>query len=98
MFRSIAFVSMSEVVLLFFFRRKLVLQSEPLLASEPYEPAVVARWRTGYIITWALSLSIALYGLVLRYLGFTFSQVAPFFVAGFVLILFFAPRRPDRMR
>ena len=94
-FRVISLVGVTEVVIIFFFRRKFVLQTEPLLRSEPFDPAVLARWRAGYIITWALSTSIALYGVVLRYIGFAFNQVCLFLIAGFVLILFFSPRRPN---
>jgi hypothetical protein len=30
----------------------------------------------------------------LRFMGFTLSEVAPFYVVGFALILLFGPRRP----
>ena len=49
----------------------------------------LARWRVGYVVIYALSLSIALYGLVLPFMGFPMSAVAPFLLAGFALILFF---------
>ena len=32
---------------------------------------------------------------VLRFLGFSFTQVTSFYIAGFVLMLYFAPRRPS---
>jgi hypothetical protein len=41
-----------------------------------------------------LSESIAIFGLVLRILGFSLSQVASFYISGFILLLFFGPRRP----
>jgi hypothetical protein len=35
-----------------------------------------------------------MFGLVLRLIGFSLSQVASFYIAGFILLLFFGPRRP----
>jgi hypothetical protein len=62
--------------------------------EENSENAVaLSRWRAGYIVTFALSEAVALYGVVLRFAGVRFSQVVPFFVAGFILMLFFGPRR-----
>jgi hypothetical protein len=45
-------------------------------------------------MTYALSEAIAIFGLLLRFIGFSFSHVASFYVAGFILLLFFGPRRP----
>lgn len=97
-FQLLALISVIDVLLVFFFRRKMVLRSEPLLASEPYDAALLARWRGGYIAIWALSLSIALYGLVLRFLGFAFKQISLFLIAGAVLIILFPARRPAPSR
>jgi hypothetical protein len=44
--------------------------------------------------TFALSEAVVIYGVVLRFVGFRFSQVVPFFLAGLILMLFFGPRRP----
>lgn len=41
-----------------------------------------------------LSESIALFGLILRILGFTLSEVMSFYLAGLALMLVFGPRRP----
>jgi len=94
MIRAISIVAASEVIVLFVLRRKSVLPAAATLSIQAEDVAALARWKTGQIVTWALSLSIALYGLVLRYIGFSFPQTAPFFIAGFVLMLFYLPRRP----
>jgi len=95
LFRVIAMLAVGEVLLLFFFRRKLAVEVSAFPnAGEVTEPALV-RWRTGYIITWAISTSIALYGVVLRFVGFEFRQVSMFFLAGAALMLFLGPRRPQ---
>lgn len=97
-FPAIAVVAVSEIIILFFIRRNFVLQSAVQLGTQPEDSKLLVRWRAGQIITWALSLSIALYGLVLRYMGFSFPQVLPFFVAGVILLLVTAPRRPQELR
>ena len=69
--------------------------AESSLAGNPESATTLYRWRTGYMATYALSEAIVLYGVVLRFLGLSFSQVVPFFLAGFILMLFFGPRRPS---
>jgi hypothetical protein len=89
-------VAITTVGMIFALRRLLVLRSEATLAAQPNDPAALNRWRSGYIITYALCEAVALFGLVLRILGFTLLQVAPFYLVGFVLMLFFRPRLPSR--
>jgi hypothetical protein len=48
----------------------------------------------GYLLTYCLSESIALFGIVLNTLGFSLRQAMPFYIAGFVLILLLRPRIP----
>src|SRR5215467_7131690 len=86
LFRAIALVAVGEVLVLFFFRRRFVLQNALLLVSDAGNASALARWRAGHIIVWALSLSIGLYGLMLRYMGFYFRQVSIFFIAGAALM------------
>jgi hypothetical protein len=76
------------------FRRRLVKRSEGVLATSPEDPVAQRQWRTGYLLTYAFSEAIALYGVLLHFLGFRMAQVAPFLVAGAILILFYSPHRP----
>ena len=91
---SLATITMVGVILVV--RRTLVLQSAATLAERPNDVATIARWRAGYVMTYALSEAIAMFGLLLRIIGFSLQQVASFYVAGFILLLFFGPRRPVR--
>ena len=86
-------VAITTVGMIFAVRRLFVLQSEAMLAAQPEDSAALNRWRSGYIIIYVLSEAVALFGLVLLILGFTLSQVAPFYLVGLVLILLFSPRR-----
>jgi hypothetical protein len=98
LFRVLALLSMATVAVIFLLRRKLVKSAEQTLSVQPDDTDALARWRAGYLITYAFSEAIALYGLVLHFMGFAFVQVLPFFIAGFVLILFYVPRRPAPAR
>jgi hypothetical protein len=92
---ALTLVAITTLGMIFAARRLFVLRSEATLAEQPDDLAALNRWRSGYIITYALSEAVALFGFVLRMLGFTLSQVAPFYLVGFVLIMIFGPRRPS---
>jgi len=95
LFQALALLAASTVFVLFFLRRLTVRRAEPALAGPSVDNTTLARWRTGIILTLALSEAIALYGFVLRMIGFSLSAVAPFYVAGFTLMLFLGPRKPS---
>jgi len=90
--RVIAAVCVSEVVIVFVMRRVQLSPVEAILANQPEDAKALARLRRSYVVTYAISLSIALYGVVLHFLGFSTPEVAPFFFVGLVLILFFRPK------
>ena len=90
----LAMISASTVLVVFLLRRIMVFRAADLLAKQPSDADALSRWRSGHIITFALCESIALYGLVLRMLGQTLGQIAPFYLAAAFLILYFVPRQP----
>jgi F0F1-type ATP synthase membrane subunit c/vacuolar-type H+-ATPase subunit K len=98
---SLAFIYTMAALAIFMIGAILVLRgifvksAERALRENPEKAVALNRWRAGYIVTFALSEAVALYGVVLRFTGARFSHVAPFFVAGFILLLFFGPRRPS---
>ncbi len=79
---------------IFVVRRTLVLRSAESLASQPDDLLTLNHWKSGYVATYALCEALALYGLVLRFTGCNFEQSAPYYLGGFILLFFFAPRRP----
>jgi len=90
-------VGMTLVGVILLVRRTLILQSEATLRTGATDVGTLNRWRSGYIVTYALSESLALFGLILRFMGFNLVQVAPFYLAGFILMLFFGPRQPSEL-
>jgi hypothetical protein len=79
---------------IFVVRRTLVLRSAESLASHPDDPISLRHWKSGYFATYALCEALALFGLVLRFMGFNFQQDLPYYIGGFVLLFFFGPREP----
>jgi mannose/fructose/N-acetylgalactosamine-specific phosphotransferase system component IIC len=94
LFYALSLATITIVGVILVVRRTLVLQSAATLAARPNDLATLSRWRAGYVMTYALSEAIAMFGLLLRLIGFSLSQVASFYIAGFILLLFFGPRRP----
>ncbi|HZQ68240.1 MAG TPA: hypothetical protein VFA68_06955 [Terriglobales bacterium] len=94
-FQALALAAAGTVFVLFFLRRMTLRRTQPAQGAPTLDNSAVARWRTGMILTLVLSEAIALYGLVLRMIGFSLSEAAPFYVAGFTLMLFLGPRKPS---
>jgi hypothetical protein len=82
------------VGVIFVVRRTLVFRSAERLAVRPDDSLTLSHWRTGYLATYALCECLALFGLILRFLGCSFRHCLPFYIGGFVLLFFFGPREP----
>src|ERR1700685_4496484 len=76
--------SVAIVGVIFVVRRTLVLRSAQSLASHPEDALTLRHWKNGYIATYALCEALALFGLVQRFMGFTFQQSLLFYIGGFV--------------
>jgi len=94
-FYAITAVAISLIATMFAIRRGRLAKLEKVLSSHQEDTATLNPWRSTYLLIFMACEAIALYGLVLRFLGFTFMQVTPFYIAGFALMLHFAPRRPS---
>ena len=92
---AISFASISLVGAILVVRKTMVLQSEAELRDKPGDPVTLARWKTGYIVTYVLCESLALFGLLLRIMGFTFTHVWPYYAGSVVMMLLFWPRLPQ---
>lgn len=79
---------------IFVLRRLMFSKSEIILAAKSDDRAALVHWMVGQMVTFGLCEAVALFGVVLRLTGSNFSGALPFYVAGFLLMLYFAPRRP----
>ena len=89
-----ATLSVAIVGAIFVVRRTLVLRAGETLATRPEDSLSLNHWRTGYITTYVLCESLALFGLILRFRGSPVEASVPYYLGGFVLLLFFWPRQP----
>lgn len=96
LFFAFSGIAITMVLITFVVRRMFIAAAESGMAGPTPDPAILHRWRGGYMVSFAFSEAVALLGFALRLLGFTLSQVAPFYVVGFFLLVFFGPRRPPR--
>ena len=94
MFQVFALAAVVTIAVMFVLRRKTISEAMATLRTSPEDARALGRWRAGYIITYAMCEAVALYGFVLRMLGFFLPQVAPFYLAAILLMLFYGPRRP----
>ena len=93
LFYAFTAIAIMEVAGIFALRRILPSPRQTAAMLEPEEGKVSVKPATALIIIYCLSEMVAVYGLVLHFLGFSLNQVAPFFFAGIVLLFFFEPRR-----
>jgi len=91
-----ATLSVAIVGSIFVVRRTLVLRAGESLAARPEDSLSLNHWRTGYIATYALCEALALFGLVLRFRASPTQASVPYYLGGFVLLLFFRPKEPAR--
>jgi hypothetical protein len=93
---SYLFTTMGVAVVgvIFVVRRTLVFRAAESLVSQPDDKLCLNHWKTGYLATYALCEALALFGFVQRFLGSNFQQSLPYYLGGFVLMLFFRPRQP----
>jgi len=96
LFKAIAVLTIIVVCAIFAVRQFMAKQLT-VLQAEPESAGVMAWWRGACIIGFALCDMVALYGFVLRIMGFTLTQVSPFYLGGIALMLLFVPRRPDSL-
>ena len=89
-----ATLSVAIVGVIFVVRRTLVLRAAESLATRPEDSLSLNHWRTGYIATYALCEALALFGLILRLRASPVQASVPYYLGGFVLLLFFRPRPP----
>ena len=91
-FYALSFVSISLIGAIFVVRRTLVTGSDAELVKRPSDAIVIARWKSAYVIIFALCEALALFGFTLRMLGFGLVHIWVFYLGGFALMLCFSPR------
>ena len=75
-------------------RTKMTQPALDILQTNPDDKSSIVRWRIGSILSYVLAETVVLFGVALRILGATLAEVAAFYTAAIVLMLFLRPRQP----
>ena len=90
-----ATLGVATVGIIFVVRRTLVFRAESSLATQPEDSLSLNQWRTGFIATYALCEALALFGLILKFMGGGLQASVPYYLSGFILLFFFRPHQPE---
>jgi F0F1-type ATP synthase membrane subunit c/vacuolar-type H+-ATPase subunit K len=90
-----ATLGVAVVGVIFVVRRTLVFRAESSLAAQPEDSLSLNQWRTGFIATYALCEALALFGLILKFMGGGLQASVPYYLGGFILLFFFRPHQPE---
>lgn len=90
-----ATLGVAIVGIIFVVRRTLVFRAESSLATQPEDSLSLNQWRTGFIATYALCEALALFGLILKFMGGGLQASGPYYLSGFILLFFFRPHQPE---
>ena len=88
----LAVLAFCEVGIATLFRGKMVRPAVRRLEHSPQDSAALALWVSGNILSFVFALSVVLYGVLIRVLGFSWNIAAWFFVSGFLLLMLWTPR------
>ena len=88
----LAVLAVSEVGIATGIRAKLLRPAVARLEQSPGDSLALAQWQRGQLLSMVFATTVALYGVVIRVMGFSWNIAAWFFVAGFLLLLWWTPR------
>lgn len=87
-----ALVAVSDVLLAFVLRAQLVAAPAHVLLTNPEDANALRKWRSGNLISFVLAETLALLGVLLKFLGFGWNVAAVYFAAAIVLLMLFTPK------
>lgn len=91
---ALATISVAIVGSVFVVRKTLALPSAQALSEHSDDAIAQQHWKMGHLMTYALCQGLGVFGVVLRFMGASFQQSLPFYLSGFIMLFFFAPRDP----
>ena len=74
-------------------RRHMIDSADRILSTDPDNRPALGRWIAAHIMSFAVADLVALFGMGLRFLGFTFFAVSLFYLGGLFLLWVFRPAR-----
>jgi hypothetical protein len=94
LYKVLVAAAVADLGLFAFFRITMLRSAEETLATRPDDATALGRWFRMNVVTFVLCETVALLGLVIRFLGGDLLQAGPFYGVAFLLLLVFSPRRP----
>lgn len=91
-FLGICIVSVLEIGVVLAVRNRYPLAREEIALQEG-ESSRVGKWLRIQIVSYAIAISVALYGVILRVLGASLIKTVPFYAVAIVLLLGWWPRK-----
>ena len=88
-------VAMLDAGVVVFIRSAIIPRAEDELRQRPGDPMLWRQWRTSYLLAYGVAESVALFGLVLRFMGASLGRIIPLYVISAALIFFSSPRLPE---
>ncbi|MBZ5702275.1 MAG: hypothetical protein LAN84_10550 [Acidobacteriia bacterium] len=82
----------AEIAVALVLRARLLAPCMETLRSNPDDAQALGRWREGNLVSITLAQSVALFGLVLKFLGASWFVGGPFFATAIFLLLIWTPR------
>ena len=92
LFAAICIVCVVEIGVTLAIRRRTPLVREEIAPQEA-APSATRKWLKVQMMSYAIAISVALYGVVFRVLGAELMITVPFYAVALVLLLFWWPRR-----
>jgi hypothetical protein len=85
-------VTLAEIGVALFIRNRNPLAREDIALPGDASPSV-QKWLTVQIVSYAIAISVALYGIVLRFLGGSLTKTLPFYAIAIVMLISWWPRK-----
>lgn len=93
-FPALLVVGSVQAIAVFFLRSRLIGPAAEALRLRPDDTGEITRWMMANFASFALCEAIGLFGFVVRILGGTLEQAAPFYALSFFLLVALYPRNP----
>ncbi len=89
---GISGVAVTDIGMGFYIRRRFMSAALRKLHTEGNEAQALNRWRMANIVSFCHAETVVLFGVVLKALGAGWKMGRPFFVVGFLLLLYWPPK------
>jgi hypothetical protein len=91
----LSFIGIATLGLGVYLRKSTLGPARDALRLHPDDVGAVAAWRRGNVLAFVFAESVAMFGLMVRFVTGSRELAWPFLIAGGVALVLWAPKRPD---